>query len=291
VTSEIVKHHFGGAWTEIKLEILRSYLNFYTTALKNQGFELLYIDAFAGSGSRTEQIPESPIFAESERTIVHDGSAKIALNIDPPFDRYLFIDNNQERVTQLEKLRNSYPKTYISVTNDDANTVIQTMAKKPIWQSNNYRGVIFLDPYGNNVEWQTLQAISSTQSFDLWFLFPLSGVYRQTPTDFRKLEDYKRENLNKIFGTNSWEADFYCKHEEQDLLGASEKVVRIEVNEIEKWVKARLEACFYHVSNPLALPQRGAQLFSLFFCISNRSNKAVGLALKAANHILKQHGK
>lgn len=289
--NEIVKHSFGGAWTEIKLEILNAYLEFYTTALKNQGFELLYIDAFAGSGSRTEQIPEAPIFAEDEKTLVHDGSAKIALNIAPQFDRYLFIDKNQERYEQLKILRDLFPDTYIRVTNDDANIVIQNMANRPIWQSNNYRGVIFLDPYGNNVEWKTLEAISSTQSFDVWFLFPLSGVYRQTPTDFRKIEDYKRENLNKLFGTNSWEEAFYRRHEEHDFFSKIEKVERIKIKEIENWIKGRLREYFYYVSNPLVLPQQGAQLFSLFFCISNRSNKAVGLALKAANHILKQYEK
>ena len=42
---------FGGPWTEQKLEILRRYLDAYTTALKGQGFQLIYIDAFAGAGA------------------------------------------------------------------------------------------------------------------------------------------------------------------------------------------------------------------------------------------------
>ncbi len=41
---------FGGPWTQKKLRILGLYLNAYTTALKNQRFRLVYIDAFAGSG-------------------------------------------------------------------------------------------------------------------------------------------------------------------------------------------------------------------------------------------------
>ena len=41
---------FGGPWTEQKLKILERYLDAYTTALKNQRFELVYIDAFAGTG-------------------------------------------------------------------------------------------------------------------------------------------------------------------------------------------------------------------------------------------------
>jgi three-Cys-motif partner protein len=83
-------HYFGGAWTEIKLEILKDYLNFYTKALKDKNFELLYIDAFAGTGSRTEILPSAPIFGQKEQKISLAGSARIALNLDKKFDRYLF---------------------------------------------------------------------------------------------------------------------------------------------------------------------------------------------------------
>ncbi len=151
--------------------------------------------------------------------------------------------------------------------------------------------MIFLDPYGNNVEWITLESISSTRSFDVWFLFPISGVYRQASHKRETIEEYKKENLNSMFGTDSWEDAFYKKHTEQDLFGSHEKEKRIGVKEIEKWVKSRLEKCFSYVSKPLSLPQEGAQLFSLFFCTTNTSEKAIGLALKVANHILKQHDK
>lgn len=285
-------HIFGGVWTEVKLEILKKYLNFYTKALKNQRFELLYIDAFAGTGSRTEKIPESPLFGKEEEKIKYDGSVQIALQAEPRFDRYLFIEKNKKRYKELEKLSKKLEgKVHIKVTNDDANKVIQELAKKPIWSSNKYRGVLFLDPYGNHVEWDTLEAIASTKSFDLWFLFPISGVYRQASHDKEKMEDYKKDNLNMMFGTNSWEDAFYKTKEQSDLFGNREETERMNVKEIETWVKKRLGECFFHVSDPLPLPQSGAQLFSLFFCVTNPSGKALGLALKAANHILKQHEK
>lgn len=62
-----------------------------------------------------------------------------------------------------------------------------------------------------------------------------------------------------------------------------------DVKQIEEWVKERLKHCFPYVAEPMPLPKSGAQLFSLFFCVSNPSGKAIGLAKKAANHILKQH--
>jgi three-Cys-motif partner protein len=58
---------FGGSWTEKKLEILKKYLDAYNTALKNQPFKRVYIDAFAGTGYRQQrklkyEIPD--LFAE-----------------------------------------------------------------------------------------------------------------------------------------------------------------------------------------------------------------------------------
>ena len=41
---------FGGEWTQEKLDILHRYLDAYTTALKDQNFRLIYVDAFAGEG-------------------------------------------------------------------------------------------------------------------------------------------------------------------------------------------------------------------------------------------------
>lgn len=41
---------YGNDWTEMKLSVLEDRLNAYITALKNQSFKLIYIDAFARSG-------------------------------------------------------------------------------------------------------------------------------------------------------------------------------------------------------------------------------------------------
>jgi three-Cys-motif partner protein len=41
-------HSFGGAWTERKLSVVRRYLEIYAQALKNQPFQRIYVDAFAG---------------------------------------------------------------------------------------------------------------------------------------------------------------------------------------------------------------------------------------------------
>ena len=43
-TFESTSSSFGGQWTIDKLNILKSYLDAYTTALKNQPFKIMYVD-------------------------------------------------------------------------------------------------------------------------------------------------------------------------------------------------------------------------------------------------------
>ena len=62
-----------------------------------------------------------------------------------------------------------------------------------------------------------------------------------------------------------------------------------DVDGIEAYVTERLRSVFAHVEPPARLfGPAGAPLLSLFFAISNRSEKAQALALRIARHLLKQ---
>lgn len=42
---------FGGSWTVSKLHVLQQYLTAYLNVMKNQPFDLVYIDGICGIGS------------------------------------------------------------------------------------------------------------------------------------------------------------------------------------------------------------------------------------------------
>src|SRR5688572_3212579 len=95
--SKRVAHRFGGIWTEIKLKALTEYMEFYQIALRNQQFETWYIDAFAGTGDRHEEVQKGGLLEnEPIHTIeeILDGSARKALGISPPFDHYWFSERH-----------------------------------------------------------------------------------------------------------------------------------------------------------------------------------------------------
>lgn len=115
-TSSGKAHRFGGDWTTAKLEVLKGYLEGYTTALKQTPFRKGYIDAFAGTGYRDacrnsseEQTLTFPDLAADEPQGLLDGSARIALKTEPRFDKYIFIERCGKRCAELEALKQEFP--------------------------------------------------------------------------------------------------------------------------------------------------------------------------------------
>jgi three-Cys-motif partner protein len=288
----IASHEFGGQHTELKLSIVGSYLKAFTQALRSQFRELWYIDAFAGTGSRTVRTTEQGggLFEQPivELVEIRRGSAQIALEVKPKFDRVVFMESRPSYCAELRALKARYPGRDISIIRGDANHAIQSQIEKLSWKTT--RAVIFLDPYGMEVEWNTLQVIASTQAIDVWFLFPLAGLYRQATRRLTDIDQHKRAALTRMFGSDRWEEELYPKLDKTDLFGDFEGERRrlADVADLETYVKKRLETIFPKVLKPLALPiNTKPQRFSLFLCISNPEPKAIGLATRIGNHILK----
>jgi three-Cys-motif partner protein len=285
-----VDHEFGGQHTELKLSIIEKYLQAFSSALRNKFGELWYIDAFAGTGKRTVKVEakggdlfeaEVPESVEQRR-----GSAQIAIDIRPPFHRLIFIESKPRYCRALRELADQHADRDILVVEEDANLSIQKELKDSEWKST--RAVLFLDPYGMEVDWETLVAIAATKAIDVWFLFSLSGLYRQATRKSEKITEEKRIALTKMFGSDQWESELYSDQGQGDMFGGGPQQREFDVKGLERYVKRRLETIFPKVFEPLALPvDKAPQRFSLFLCISNDEPRAVRLATKIANHILK----
>lgn len=108
---------FGSFWTEEKLQKIKKYLEAYITALKKKRFKKIYIDAFAGTGYREDKNSECNDYAFLELDDIKteefiqpkSGSAKIALEIEPAFDEFIFIEKESSKCQELQKLKDNYP--------------------------------------------------------------------------------------------------------------------------------------------------------------------------------------
>jgi three-Cys-motif partner protein len=296
-------HHFGGDWTNRKLDVLASYLGKYTTALKykptpSNPFRKAFIDAFAGTGYRDirrddrTQASQSLLFpdlADKEPQALLDGSARLALQTDPAFDRYIFIERSPIRCVQLEGLKDEFPSLAgrIDVQQGDANERIQALCgKNKDWSS--HRAVLFLDPYGMQVEWKTIEAISSTKAIDLWLLFPLGIGVNRLLTKSGDIPDSWKQRLDLLLGTTDWYDDFYKVETTPTLFGSEqERVVKATMETIGRYFNNRLKQAFAGVAEEPGVLRNSANnpLYLLCFAVGNEHGKDI--ALRIAEHLLK----
>lgn len=296
------KQQFGGDWTSEKLERVRKYLVAYATIMnalreKRRGFRFAYIDAFAGTGYnalKERQDDFVPFFEglhtpDSQRFL--DGSARVALKVEPRFDRYIFIERSPARFEDLAKLGDEFPslKDRLQFVNADATNYLEDLCQNRNWSS--HRAVLFLDPFGMQVTWKTITAIAKTGAIDLWLLFPLgTGANRLLKRD-GNIPDSWRIRLDATFGATDWFDAFYKKFEQYDLLSSQPMVETHKVanfDSISRYFLKRLKTVFPFVAqNPLPLFNRAnCPLYLLCFAAGNAGSGGQ-TAVKIAEAILK----
>lgn len=267
---------FGGKHTAIKLDLVEGYLGFYTTALKNQPFELVYIDAFAGNG-RCE------IRDSTGALVVTDGSALRAIKVEPHFQQLYLIEVKQDLAEQLKQKVGDDPRC--AVICDDSNVALKDICRELAAKSR-LRGVLFLDPFAMSVEFNTLKAIAETRALDVWYLFPTSAAIRNLAVKRDRMEQANEAALNRLLGTEDWQ-ELYAPPRQADLFGNEADERERGLDGIEALVKKRLESIFPFVATPLRLPLSGSPMFSLYFACSNPAPAAIALARKPAEYLLK----
>lgn len=271
---------YGGPWTVEKLEILERYLDAYTTALKDQPFRLMYIDAFAGTGhvELGQSDPEAKDFIR--------GSATRAVSIGgKPFDKLVFIEKDRERCRELEYLKGQHPGRDIQIENSDANEFLGQLQQN--WTQ--WRGVLFLDPFGTQVEWSTIEKIAGYEALDTWILFPVSAIARMLPTSRRPdaIAEGLVTRLNKVYGDENWR-NLYRPNPQGNLFGQAEHERDSGTDGLLKIYKDKLSGLFgnrFLTQSRTLKNSRNAALYEFLFCIGNLSG--IGLAKRIAEHILK----
>jgi len=290
-----VMQKFGArGHTGKKLEVLDKYHGFYPVALKDK-YRLIYIDAFAGTGhvllsQSDEGAPMLPgLAAEPE---ILEGSATRALKAAIPYHKYVFIEKSQKKLAALKaQLGKQFPEK-ISLCQfecADANDAIKQICATTDWKK--HRAVVFLDPFGNQIEWSTLEALAKTEAVDVWYLFPAGlGIYRQIPKK-GTIQEESAESVSRILGSNDWKFLFTQVKTTQDMFGEVEETVRRDatVEAITEHAILRLKSIFKGgvLDDYVVLGGKGkVYWYSLLFAVSNPNRKAKELAHKVAGWIV-----
>lgn len=285
---------WGGTWTENKLDAFEKYVRSYLTIMKRYApkfhWNLFYFDAFAGSGTREEDVnvqnsTENDLFDEEVETIIKEstykGAAERTLNIDLDgfgFNYYYFVDKDERSLSKLEdKLKSTFPSKVgkMKFRPGDANERVLELVDFFSTHKNN-AALVLLDPFGMQLDWTTVQALKSIEHIDLWILVP-SGVIINRLLTKANGEIMCKERLSKTFGMSidDLKSYFYQKITEPGLFG---EITRIEkygdsINRIAKLYLERLKKEFkYVISEPLILRNStNCPIFHFVFASHNKT--------------------
>ncbi len=153
----------GGAQTRVKLSICADYFQRFTQASQTAR-DRIYIDGFAASGMGIDHRTRKE----------YPGSARLSLEVDPPFTECYFVERDEGRAAHLQELVESYP--HARVRHGDANVEIPKILaginpKAPT--------LAFLDPQGTELHWSSVKALADHKrnrgryKVELLILFPL----------------------------------------------------------------------------------------------------------------------
>ncbi len=206
-----------GPWAVEKLDALQRYLDYFTTVLKNQHqWRTIFIDAFAGGGvarirSRRSADQDQTDFFEGllgapdpEQTQLILGSPRRSLEIDNPFNSYIFIDADPGRTDMLQGLKEEYEgQRQITVMQESAAVAIdRILDRKP--NRAQHRGVAFLDPFGAHLEWRTVAALAQTGVFEVLINFPLDMCINRLMKVDGQLPPRWQAQLDAFFPPGWW---------------------------------------------------------------------------------------
>ncbi len=251
-----------GYWSEVKLDIIKLYASKYSLILTKQKYPPLYhiyIDAFAGSGKHI-----------SKRTGEFvPGSPKIALDIEPPFKEYYFIDIDGNKVAELSDLVSSRPEAHV-LCGDCNSRLITDIFPKVRWEQFR-RGLCILDPYGLDLCWEVIETAGRMKSIDIFLNFPVMDMNRNVLWNNPEIVDATDVlRMNRFWGDESWRRTSY--RQITNLFG---EVCEIkESNErIANAFRERLKTAARFMYVPYPIPRRnskGAIVYYLFFASQNK---------------------
>lgn len=80
------------------------------------------------------------------------------------------------------------------------------------------RALVFLDLFGLQVRWKTIEQLAQTRACDVWYLFPIGGVIRMLPSS-GQMDPMWEAKLDRLFGTTDWRDEFYADKRQGELFG------------------------------------------------------------------------
>jgi three-Cys-motif partner protein len=245
-----------GYWSEIKLDIIREYAKAYSTILTAQeqpNLHHVYIDAFAGAGVHKSKSTGEQI----------EGSPLIAVNTQPPFKEYHFIDLDGLKVENLRSLFGHRPD--INIYHGDCNQIILEKILPRVRWEDYRRGLCLLDPYGLHLNWEVIRTVGQMKTIDMFLNFPIMDMNMNVFWHHSEsVDEADISRMNAFWGDESWRNVAY--EQVQTLFEPEHKKTDNETIAEAFGQRLRKVAGFANVPEPIPMRNtKGATVYYLFF--------------------------
>jgi three-Cys-motif partner protein len=257
-----------GVWSELKIEIIKSYAASYAKILAKQPrLRFSYIDGFSGPGEHRRK-------RTGERVL---GSPMEVLAITPRFNEYHFVDLDGEKIRHLESQigRRGDVYTYVG----DSNLILPSKVFPRVRYRDYKRGLCLLDPYGLHLDWEVIRSAGAARSIEIFLNFPAADMQRNVFWhNYTGVDASDIERMDRYWGDHSWRQIAY--ETVRDLFG--EKEQRAELKAVVSAFADRLKgaAGFQYVPDPLPMRNdQGAIVYFLFFASQNETGAKIASAL------------
>ncbi|RYF26553.1 MAG: three-Cys-motif partner protein TcmP [Flavobacteriales bacterium] len=279
--SQIMKNEFGGSWTENKITILEKYVRAYLVIMNKYNFHLTYFDGFAGSGDikiGTEK---------SHKTIEGAGKRIVQITEPRPFDIYYLVEKDPKKRQNLDTdLRKASNDPNIFTVTDDCNLALARFSRF-ISESKSRRGLVFLDPFGMNLDWTALESLKGVD-VDLWILCPTGvGANRLLKKDLDISEAWW-DRLERFFGITREQltGSIYQDSTNTNLFGevvtSTTKATKANTKLFNIY-RSKINELFKFTSEPFIMVNKNNSTMFHFFCASNYE-----AAINLANTIMRK---
>lgn len=183
-----------GAWAKTKHHLVSFYAELFSSGMKHKWDRRVYVELYAGAGHSR--------IRNSSKLIL--GSPLLALTVKDPFDKYVFCEEDPEKLEAL-KLRSGRisPNADIAYVRGDCNkSANEILSHIPRGSTENkVLTLCFADPFDISLRFETIRALAADRLIDFLILLAL-GMDAN-----RNYEHYIKEDAQKIdgfLGSEDW---------------------------------------------------------------------------------------
>jgi len=252
-----------GYWSEVKLDIIQKYASAYSTIISKQDYIRghVYIDGFAGAGTHISKTTKQFVA----------GSPRNALNVEPPFTEYHFIDLNSGKVDLLREMSSECEN--VKVYEGDCNKILLEQILPLVKYSDFKRALCVLDPYGVHLDWEVMYTAGQMKSVEIFLNFSVMDMNMNILRRNRsKVDETQIARMDAFWGDSSWREAAYIKAPSLfDDIDIEEKTNN---DAVAKAFQKRLKevAGFAFVPDPIPMRNTtGATVYYLFFASPNKT--------------------